>query len=43
MMSKYEDSEEDDRFHSGSFYSNPAFVCYYLIRVKPYSQMNSEI
>jgi len=37
---KYEDADGfvdiDDRFHSGSHYSNPAIVLHYMARVSPY-------
>ena len=31
------------KYHSGSHYSNAGFVCYFLIRVKPFSISNAEI
>ena len=41
---KYDSFEDEElKYHSGSHYSNPAFVCYYLVRVKPYSISASEI
>ena len=42
---KYENFEEisEFKYHSGSHYSNAGFVCYYLIRVKPFSMINAEI
>ena len=44
LKDKYNSFEESDiKYHSGSHYSNPAFVCYYLIRVKPFSISASEI
>ena len=44
LKDKYNSFEETDiKYHSGSHYSNPAFVCYYLIRVKPFSISASEI
>ena len=44
LKDKYESFEESElKYHSGSHYSNPAFVCYYLVRVKPFSISASEI
>ena len=44
LKDKYNSFEESDiKYHSGSHYSNPAFVCYYLIRIKPFSISASEI
>ena len=41
---KYESFEDADvKYHCGSHYSNSGFVCYYLIRVKPYSNISAEI
>jgi hypothetical protein len=43
---KYESLEEDQedyKYHSGSHYSNAGFVCYYLIRIKPFSQLAAEV
>ena len=44
LKDKYNSFEEKEiKYHSGSHYSNPAFVCYYLIRTKPFSISASEI
>ena len=44
LLDKYNSFEDTEtKYHSGSHYSNPAFVCYYLVRVKPYSISASEI
>jgi len=46
LKHKYDCFEEDQkefRYHSGSHYSNAGFVCYYLIRIKPYSQLAAEV
>ena len=41
---KYESFEENEiKYHCGSHYSNCGFVCYYLIRVKPFSNIAAEI
>ena len=41
---KYESFEETDvKYHCGSHYSNSGFVCYYLIRIKPFSNISAEI
>ena len=42
---KYENFDEISgfKYHSGSHYSNAGFVCYFLIRVKPFSISNAEI
>ena len=42
----YENTDEDQKdfkYHSGSHYSNAGFVCYYLIRIKPFSQLAAEV
>ena len=46
LKGKYESFEEDQKefkYHSGSHYSNAGFVCYYLIRIKPFSQLAAEV
>ena len=44
LKDKYNSFEETElKYHSGSHYSNPAFVCYYLVRIKPFSISASEI
>ena len=44
LKDKYNSFEDKElNYHSGSHYSNSAFVCYYLVRVKPYSISASEI
>ena len=44
LKDKYNSFEDTElKYHSGSHYSNPAFVCYYLIRIKPFSISASEI
>ena len=41
---KYESFEDNEvKYHCGSHYSNSGFVCYYLIRVKPFSNIAAEI
>ena len=41
---KYESFEDTDcKYHSGSHYSNCGFVCYFLVRVKPFSNIAAEI
>ena len=42
---KYENLEgiEEHNYFSGSHYSNAGFVCYYLIRIKPFSISAAEI
>ena len=40
---KYSEADEVDKFHSGSHYSTPGFVTYFLIRVKPFSFISAEI
>ena len=37
------DNLEDYKCHSGSHYSNSGFVCYFLLRIKPFSIINAEI
>jgi hypothetical protein len=43
LMSKYTEADDSDKFHSGSHYSTPGFVCYFLIRLKPFSHISAEI
>ena len=41
---KYESFEDIDvKYHCGSHYSNSGFVCYFLVRVKPFSNISAEI
>ena len=41
---KYESFEDSDvKYHCGSHYSNSGFVCYYLVRIKPFSYISAEI
>jgi hypothetical protein len=42
---KYENFDDLSgfKYHSGSHYSNAGFVCYYLIRIKPFSISTAEI
>jgi len=40
---KYNEADDYDKFHSGSHYSSPGFVCYFMIRLKPFSYISSEI
>ena len=45
LQNKYAACEEDDllmKYHSGSHYSNTGFVCYYLLRTKPFSVLNAQ-
>ena len=44
LKMKYESFEDNEnKYHCGSHYSNAGFVCYYLIRVKPFSNISAEI
>ena len=44
LKEKYSECDEDiDKFHCGTIYSNSGFVCYYLIRTKPYTFINADI
>ncbi len=40
---KYDLKDEDSRYHSGTFYSTHAFVCYFLIRQRPFTEIHLEI
>ena len=41
---KFESAEDEYmKYHCGSHYSNPGFVCYFLVRVKPFSLTAAEI
>lgn len=43
LVDKYNEADEEDKFHSGSHYSTPGFVCYFLIRIKPFAYCSAEI
>ena len=44
LKEKYESFEDNEvKYHCGSHYSNSGFVCYYLIRIKPFSNFSAEI
>jgi hypothetical protein len=43
LAEKYTEAEDEDKFHSGSHYSTPGFVVYFLIRTKPFSYISAEI
>jgi len=43
LIAKFNEAEGEDKFHSGSLYSNPPFVSYFLIRLKPYSYISVDI
>ena len=44
LKEKYESFDDNDlKYHCGSHYSNCGFVCYYLIRIKPFSNIAAEI
>ena len=34
---------DDEKYHSGTFYSTHSFVCYFLIRQRPFTEMHLEI
>lgn len=41
---KFESAEDEYmKYHCGSHYSNPGFVCYFLVRIKPFSLTAAEI
>ena len=42
IINKY-DITDEERYHSGTFYSTHSFVCYFLIRQKPYTDIHLEI
>lgn len=43
LMQKYTEADDADKFHSGSHYSTPGFISYFLVRLKPYSYVSVEI
>lgn len=43
LQIKYENADKEGMYHSGTHYSSPGFVAYFLIRTKPYSIFESEI
>ena len=34
---------DDEKYHSGTFYSTHSFVCYFLIRLRPFTEVHLEI
>ena len=42
IINKY-DLLDDEKYHSGTFYSTHSFVCYFLIRQRPFTEMHIEI
>ena len=34
---------DDEKYHSGTFYSAHSFVCYYLVRLHPFTEIHLEI
>ena len=40
---KYDLKDDDSRYHSGTFYSTHAFVSYFLIRQRPFTEIHLEI
>jgi len=42
IISKYE-LLDDEKYHSGTFYSTHSFVCYFLIRQRPFTEIHLEI
>jgi len=34
---------DEDQYHSGTFYSTHNFVCYYLVRIHPFTEIHIEI
>ena len=42
IINKYE-LLDDEKYHSGTFYSTHSFVCYFLIRQRPFTEIHLEI
>ena len=42
IMNKYE-LLDDEKYHSGTFYSTHSFVCYFLVRQRPFTEIHLEI
>ena len=42
VINKY-DLTDDEKYHSGTFYSTHSFVCYFLIRQNPFTEIHLEI
>ena len=42
LKEKYEELDEE-KYHSGTFYSTHNFVCYYLVRLHPFVEIHLEI
>ena len=34
---------DDEKYHSGTFYSTHSFICYYLVRLRPFTEIHLEI
>jgi len=43
LKTKYDLRDEDSKYHSGTFYSTHAFVSYFLIRQRPFTEIHLEI
>lgn len=43
LLDKYNEADDDFKFHSGSHYSTSGFICYFLIRTKPFAYTSAEI
>ena len=43
LKTKYELQGEDDKYFCGTFYSTSAYVCYFLARQRPYTEIHLEI
>ena len=42
IINKYE-LLDDEKYHSGTFYSTHSFVCYFLVRQRPFTEIHLEI
>ena len=43
LIDKFSEADDEYKFHSGSHYSTSGFVCYFMIRSKPFAYISAEI
>ena len=43
LKKKYDLQDQEDKCHTGTFYSTSAFVCYFLTRQRPFTEIHLEI
>ena len=43
LKNKFDLKDEETKYHCGTFYSTHAFVCYFMIRQRPFTEIHLEI